>query len=488
MAALFNSCVSADSNLTKPLSSKQILPANFKPPQVFSISKLERTVTLAKVYPKETWEVVIKNVDKESQSEVYIPFESEVIARIGGFHAFEKGIKDKRFQTDVVEYDTQRWASTVRRKLIFDMLTRSSTTEFYKITLPEPLAPKKKKTIVVKFNLLSALRPLPEIIEQMSVQHVQYTLSAYAPSAYPVVTQSTNMLFPSSRITDYTILPDSPEPEKTPKKLTYGPYNDVPAGAVEPISVRYDFTFPLTHASLLERDIEVSHWGGNVAFEDRYWLSNRAAGLQNHFSRVKWQMTQYSNPPTTALKEMTIPLRPGSADAYFTDDIGNVSTSRFRSSSREAQLWLKPRYPLFGKWNYTFKIGWNVDAANFLRKSTTGEGYVLRVPFLEGPKISEGLEYKRVELRVILPEGSRYACFTLLSTVMGIDKRPETSNSIPLFHLSPTAPPFIKRSWTPLVGLLCHSQQSISLTSCVIRTLLSPTTILGARSIASLLR
>ena len=68
---------------------------------------------------------------------------------------------------------------------------------------------------------------------------------------------------------------------------------------------------------------------------------------------------------------------------------------------------MKPRYPLFGRWNYSFRIGWNGDADEFLRRIKGGEGYVLNVPFLEGPKVNEGLEYERVELRVILPEGSR---------------------------------------------------------------------------------
>lgn len=99
----------------------------------------------------------------------------------------------------------------------------------------------------------------------------------------------------------------------------------------------------------------------------------------------------------------------GSVDAYFVDDIGNVSTSRFRTNSREANLELKPRYPLFGGWNYSFKTGWNADLRHFLRavKGTSGS-YVLRVPFFEGPKQSEGIEYEQVVLRIILPEGARY--------------------------------------------------------------------------------
>ena len=104
---------------------------------------------------------------------------------------------------------------------------------------------------------------------------------------------------------------------------------------------------------------------------------------------------------------MRFPLAVGSADAYFVDDIGNVSTSRFRSNFREANLELKPRYPLFGGWNYSFKVGWNADLKNVLRhvKGRT-DSYVLKVPFFEGPKQAEGTEYEKVVTRIILPEGA----------------------------------------------------------------------------------
>lgn len=173
-------------------------------------------------------------------------------------------------------------------------------------------------------------------------------------------------------------------------------------------SVRYDFTKPLTHSRLLERDIEVSHWGNNLATEERHWLSNRAATLANHFSRVQYQQSAYYNPPSSALKEMRFPLSVGSADAYFIDDIGNVSTSRFRSNVWEANLEAKPRYPVFGGWKYSFKVGWNGDLKGYLRRvKGASDSYVLKVPFLEGPKQAEGVEYERVVTRVILPEGAK---------------------------------------------------------------------------------
>jgi oligosaccharyltransferase complex subunit alpha (ribophorin I) len=223
--------------------------------------------------------------------------------------------------------------------------------------------------------------------------------------------QKTEVKFLGTNIPDYTILPKSgstPEsPQKQGSKFTYGTFGEMPAGALEPVQVRYEYTKPLIHVSELERDIEVSHWGGNVAFEDRYTLHNRAANLSSSFSRVKWSMSSYNpNIPTTAVKELKFPLRVGSLTPYYTDVIGNVSTSRFRSNKREANLEIKPRYPVFGGWNYPFRIGWDADLKKYLRKLKTGEGYVLNVPFLEGPKQPEGIEYEHITLRVILPEGA----------------------------------------------------------------------------------
>ena len=171
--------------------------------------------------------------------------------------------------------------------------------------------------------------------------------------------------------------------------------------------MRYEFTKPLVYASLLERDVEISHWGGNAAFEERYWLTNLGATLSKQFSRLQWQQVAYYKPPSSAITGLRIPLKGGSKDAYFTDEIGNISTSNFRTSDRDALLELKPRYPIFGGWNFPFTVGWNGDLKNFLRKTTNGETYVLNVPFLEGPKSSEGASYAKVNVRVILPEGAK---------------------------------------------------------------------------------
>ncbi|KAF1916399.1 Ribophorin I [Ampelomyces quisqualis] len=393
--AAVSSVAAAELNHSAPLLSKLLLPGTFAPPQVFKNNNLVRTINLDKAFPRETINVVIENIDASPQSAYYLPFETSRMARIGGLEARDKKAADTgAFRVEVVGFDTQ------------------SATEFYKIHLPEPLAPSARQTLSISYSVLSSLHPVPAQIEQTQKQYLQYTFSAYTPSAYFTEKQRSKVKFPNSDVPDYTVLPaelndeQKADPQTQGSSFTYGLYSNVPAGAQQPVSVRYEFTKPVTHAMVLERDIEVSHWGGNMASEERYWLVNQGAGLKNHFSRVEWQKQNYMSPPTFAIKGLNVPLHPGAVDPYFTDDIGNVSTSRFRPGKKEALLELKPRYPVFGTWKYSFRIGWNAALSDYLRKLSTGDTYALKVPFLEGPRSAEGLTYARVNLRVILPEGA----------------------------------------------------------------------------------
>ncbi|CAL5874951.1 uncharacterized protein PFLUO_LOCUS9254 [Penicillium psychrofluorescens] len=390
-------CIAANPSLVK-------LPADFKVPQVFKNTNLVRNTNLEKAYVRETVNVVVENVDKQSQSDYYIPFPSKIFGRVGGFEVRDKKAPEKgRFEVDATEVDP------------------SSGNQYFVVHLSEPLAPKAEITLGISYSILSSLHPRPATINQADQQYLSYTFSAYVPSAYQTVTQKTKLKFPSTKVPDYTttsgIKTDSGEdPERKGTTYTYGPYNTakVAPGTEHPITVRYEFTNPVITAHLLERDLEVSHWGGNLATEERYWLRNNGSQLINHFSRVEWTLANYQKLPSSAVREIVYPLQPGSVDPYFTDDIGNVSTSRFRPGTAKtpAHLELKPRYPIFGGWNYSFRVGWNQDLTRYLRRAVGGsDSYVLKVPFLEGPKVPEGVQYERVVVRVVLPEGAHNVRF-----------------------------------------------------------------------------
>jgi oligosaccharyltransferase complex subunit alpha (ribophorin I) len=264
----------------------------------------------------------------------------------------------------------------------------------------------------LSISAIHVVKPVPAEIKQVDKQYLQWTGTQYVPSAYVTLKQKTKVKLPNGEVPELTKLPQkadgTSDPVKVGSNLSYGPYQTVEPSQMggETVSIRYEYTNPVIAMDKLQRDIDVSHWGGNLAIEEKYWMTNRAAKLHNQFSRVQWASTNYYNPPTAAIKALTYSLGVGAQDPYFTDEIGNVSTSRFRSNDREAYLELRPRYPVFGGWNYSFTVGWNHDLKEFLRVKPSGEDFILKVPFLEGPK--EPVVYDEVEVTVILPEGARY--------------------------------------------------------------------------------
>jgi oligosaccharyltransferase complex subunit alpha (ribophorin I) len=80
----------AESNLTEPRLTQKIITGDFQPPQVFENTNLVRTINLEKGYVRETTNVLITNTDKAAQSDYYIPFEYDLMGKIGGFDARDK--------------------------------------------------------------------------------------------------------------------------------------------------------------------------------------------------------------------------------------------------------------------------------------------------------------------------------------------------------------------------------------------------------------
>lgn len=402
---LTSTTLAADSNSSSSTSAKTVLPNDFSPPRNFKNVNLLRNINLEKGYVREQINVVIENIGDTAQTEYYLAFATDVADKVGGLEIWDKNdAKKEKFEVVASEY------------------LPSSSNQFHVIRLPKLLAPSSQLTLSINYYLLSALEPLPAAIEQDAKQYLSYTFSAYAPSAYTTENQKTKVKFPNTDVPEYTKAPglkSGEDPERQGSTYTYGPYKtaDIEPGTSEPITVRYEFTKPVITCSLLERDIEISHWGGNLATEDRYWLRNDGARLTKQFSRVSWTMKTYQNLPSVAMSQLKFPLKAGSADPYFTDDIGNVSTSRFRPGvgERDGLLELKPRYPVFGDWKYSFKIGWNNALSRFLRKAPgSSESFILKVPFLEGPKGPEGIQYENMEVRVILPEGAKNVAYEIV--------------------------------------------------------------------------
>ena len=89
-------------------SSKVVLPAEFKPPQVFKNANLVHIISLEKNYVKEQINVLIENVGTEPQLDYYVPFTFEQLERVGGFEVKDRKDAGSVFAADIVEYDATR--------------------------------------------------------------------------------------------------------------------------------------------------------------------------------------------------------------------------------------------------------------------------------------------------------------------------------------------------------------------------------------------
>ena len=99
----------AGSNLSAASSSRQVLPSDFKPPQVFKNLNLVRNTNLDKGYVRETTNVVVQNIDNKPQDEYYLPFSSDLINQVGGLEVRDKkGSAELKFDVQSIEYDAQR--------------------------------------------------------------------------------------------------------------------------------------------------------------------------------------------------------------------------------------------------------------------------------------------------------------------------------------------------------------------------------------------
>ncbi|KAK9346691.1 Ribophorin I [Lipomyces starkeyi] len=388
--------------------------AAFVPSSAFEIQNLFRTIDLTKSYLRESASFIIENISEEPQNEYYIAVPSEIVGNATDSHLAIMEVKEKRVDP-VVSLAVEVGPSNA-----------DLGVQFYKVQLSKPLASGETSTIQMATATIGAVEAQPKLIKQPEAQNLLWTGSKLALSPYKVARQRTKVKLPDRGANAYSKAKDDPQVEDT--TLTYGPYLDSEPFATETIQVRYEYNFPVVEVTKLERELWVSHSGGNLATEERYWMTNSAAKLSETFSRLRWQASGMAGERSTAIKGFSVRLRPGARDVYFTDEIGNVSTSNFRADIRDPVLDFRPRYPIFGGWNYSFTLGWNHDLGRSLKvlssEDSGSDTYMLRVPLLEGP---DNAAYDMAEVSIILPEGANVV--DIFSTYRDYEKEESLLNS-----------------------------------------------------------
>jgi len=127
------------------------------------------------------------------------------------------------------------------------------------------------------------------------------------------------------------------------------------------------------------------------------------------FSRFDFQRNPQSSP--SAVLELVEILPTGAADVYYRDDIGNISTSTFRTSTKGLEFHIIPRFPLFGGWKNNFYTGYNLPLEAYLyTEKSDSSAFVLNSTF--STDIAE-LVIDELVVKIILPEGAKDARVTV---------------------------------------------------------------------------
>ena len=190
--------------------------------------------------------------------------------------------------------------------------------------------------------------------------------------------------------------------QKTQNKIVYGTFNDIKPLSLSSATFHYEYLPPILTVTSLRREIEISHWGNNLAVEEHYALTHHGAKMDQEFNRVKYQLASHVSDQTNVLEKLVFKLPKEAKDIYYRDEVGNVSTSNFRNEKHISTLEIRPRFPLFGGWKTTWYMGYNVPLKNFLRYAKGR--YMLKVLFVENV---QSMVIDDTELKVILPEGAK---------------------------------------------------------------------------------
>lgn len=302
-------------------------------------------------------------------------------------------------------------------------LDGDDSTVVYSVNVPADLIGTDGVTLTLDTILNHATTPLPETVKQTEPQLLLWRGDANVRSPYTTKAARIKLKSPSPNIVS---LSPASSGSKSGANILFGPYTDVvpyKAGSVEQGSVHFQSDLPQVTAVTLDRVAEVSHWGDALSIEDRILLRNTGPALKGHFSRIEHQMSSFykkgAGAPSNALTSLKLLLPAGARDPYFIDQIGNVSTSRFRAAppspgladqlalgagviGHMSLLDLTPRFPLLGGWNYTFSVGFNVPlSAGGWLKNIAAREYIVAVPFFTPMK---DVAVDEVRTTIVLPE------------------------------------------------------------------------------------
>lgn len=342
------------------------------------IKNIDRTIDISTQLCKVSCKLQVENAGKSPVNVIYFAIDPLEISK--------------------VSYISARTSDSGKDplKVVEAQLPERNNELVYKIALRESLMPGKFANIEVEFVITDVLSPYPTSITQKEKQLIRFNSNHYIYSPYVVNKQTTVINLGTKNVESFSKLNPFVHSDST---ITYGPYHKIAPYSNAPLMVHYENNSPFLKVVRLERQIEVSHWG-NIAVEETVDLLHTGAVLKGAFSRFDFQREAQSG--LSSVKSFKTVLPAAASDAYYRDDIGNISTSHMKILSDSVELDLRPRFPLFGGWRTHYVLGYNVPSYEYLFNS--GDNYKLKMRVMD--HVFDDMLVDELITKVILPEGS----------------------------------------------------------------------------------
>ncbi|RCN37673.1 ribophorin I [Ancylostoma caninum] len=359
----------------------------------WKVVNVERTIDLTSQIVKVTSQLTLLNTGTSEANSVEVLLSSE--------------------ENDHLSYISAQEGNNKGKLKVFKQPGVKEGFITYKIELLKRVPKDGEVKLKVDYRLIELLKPLPEKITQKENQFVLYHGNAHYAAPYPVAQEKTTVKLGSGKTVTVTqVAPTNQENER----VVYGPYKDQPPFNKKPIKIHYENNAPFVVATVVERTIEVSHWG-NIAVEEYIELVHKGAELKGPFSRIDHQMDRRGR-RQPALLQFTTVLPASAKDIYYRDEIGNISTSAVRLRADSVDVDIKPRFPLFGGWRTSYIIGYNVPSFEYLYNK--GNEYALKMRVLD--HVFDNAVVEKLTTKIILPEMVKKV---RLTTPYTMDRRPD---------------------------------------------------------------
>jgi oligosaccharyltransferase complex subunit alpha (ribophorin I) len=102
---------------------------SFTVPQAFENTNLVRNVNLERSYPRETANIVVKNVGSKPASEYYYLFPSDLISHVSGFEVRDRNDpKAGPFNVELAQYASPKYISPSETQREADLEAPTPTT------------------------------------------------------------------------------------------------------------------------------------------------------------------------------------------------------------------------------------------------------------------------------------------------------------------------------------------------------------------------